>query len=43
MGQYNINWGLLMAGAVLTILPAVVLFAMVGRWFIKGLVTGAVK
>jgi multiple sugar transport system permease protein len=43
MGQYNINWGLLMAGAVLTILPAVILFAMVGRYFVKGLVTGAVK
>jgi multiple sugar transport system permease protein len=43
MGQYNINWGLLMAAAVLTILPAVVLFAMVGRYFIKGLVSGAVK
>lgn len=43
MGQYNINWGLLMAGAVFTILPAAVIFAVAGRWFVRGLVTGAVK
>lgn len=43
MGQYNINWGLLMAGAVFTILPAAVIFAVAGRYFVRGLVTGAVK
>jgi ABC-type glycerol-3-phosphate transport system permease component len=43
MGQYTINWGLLMAGGVLTILPATIVFAFVGRWFVRGLVTGAVK
>lgn len=43
MGQYNINWGLLMAGGVFTILPAAIVFAFVGRWFVRGLVTGAVK
>lgn len=43
MGQYNINWGLLMAGGVFTILPAAIVFAFVGRWFVRGLVTGAIK
>lgn len=43
MGQYTINWGLLMAGGVLTILPATIVFAFVGRWFVRGLVSGAVK
>ena len=43
MGQYNINWGLLMAGGVLTILPATIVFALMGRWFVRGLVSGAVK
>jgi multiple sugar transport system permease protein len=43
MGQYNINWGLLMAGAVFTILPAAALFAAAGRYFVNGLVNGAVK
>jgi ABC-type glycerol-3-phosphate transport system permease component len=43
MGQYNINWGLLMAGAVFTILPAAIIFAVAGRYFVRGLVTGAVK
>ena len=42
MGQYNVNWGLLMAGASMTMLPAVVLFAAVGRYFVRGLTAGAV-
>jgi multiple sugar transport system permease protein len=43
MGQYNVNWGLLMAGASLTMLPAVLLFAAVGRYFVRGLTAGAVQ
>ncbi|MDQ0475307.1 carbohydrate ABC transporter permease [Labrys wisconsinensis] len=42
MGSYTINWGLLMAGASLTTLPAVLLFACVGRYFVRGLTAGAV-
>lgn len=43
MGSYNINWGLLMAGATLTTVPTVVLFAFVGRFFVRGLTTGAIN
>lgn len=43
IGQYQVDWGLLLAGAVLAILPVVVLFALVGRWFVSGLTEGAVK
>ncbi|WP_375688271.1 carbohydrate ABC transporter permease [Pseudooceanicola sp. LIPI14-2-Ac024] len=43
IGQYQIDWGLLLAGASLSILPVVVLFAFVGRWFVAGLTEGAVK
>lgn len=43
MGQYNINWGLLMAGTLLTMLPSAVLFGLVGKYFIRGLVSGAIK
>jgi len=41
--QYNVDWGLLMAGAVLTSLPPVLLFAFFGKSFIRGLTSGATK
>jgi multiple sugar transport system permease protein len=43
IGQYQIDWGLLLAGASLAVLPIVILFALVGRWFVSGLTEGAVK
>jgi len=43
IGQYQIDWGLLLAGATLATVPVVVLFGVVGRWFIAGLTAGAVK
>jgi multiple sugar transport system permease protein len=43
IGQYQIDWGLLLAGATLALLPVVVVFALVGRLFVAGLTEGAVK
>ncbi|PWE53883.1 carbohydrate ABC transporter permease [Metarhizobium album] len=43
IGQYQIDWGLLLSGASLAVLPVVILFALVGRWFVSGLTEGAVK
>lgn len=43
IGQYQIDWGLLLAGATLATIPVVVLFALIGRYFIQGLTAGAVK
>lgn len=43
IGQYQIDWGLLLAGATAAIIPVVILFAFVGRWFVSGLTEGAVK
>ncbi|MBS3648507.1 carbohydrate ABC transporter permease [Pseudaminobacter sp. 19-2017] len=43
IGQYQIDWGLLLAGATLATIPVVILFAFVGRWFVTGLTEGAVK
>lgn len=43
MGQYTVRWGWTTAGAVLAILPVVVFFAFVGKYFVKGLTAGAVK
>lgn len=43
VGQYQVDWGLLLAGATVTTLPVLALFAFVGRYFISGLTAGAVK
>ncbi|MEM5492457.1 carbohydrate ABC transporter permease [Hoeflea sp. AS16] len=43
IGQYQIDWGLLLAGASLATLPVILLFALIGRWFVSGLTEGAVK
>jgi multiple sugar transport system permease protein len=43
IGQYQVDWGLLLAGASLAILPVVLVFALIGRWFVAGLTEGAVK
>ncbi|MBN9258087.1 MULTISPECIES: carbohydrate ABC transporter permease [unclassified Mesorhizobium] len=43
IGQYQIDWGLLLAGATAAIVPVVALFAFIGRWFVSGLTEGAVK
>jgi len=41
--QYEISWGWLASGSVLIILPPVIAFAFVGRYFVKGLTAGAIK
>jgi len=43
IGQYQVDWGLLLAGATITTLPVLILFSIVGRSFVKGLTAGAVK
>ena len=43
IGQYQIDWGLLLAGASLAILPVVIIFSFIGRAFVSGLTDGAVK
>jgi multiple sugar transport system permease protein len=43
MGQYTVDWGLLMAGTFCTMVPAIIPFLFVGKYFIGGLTAGAVK
>jgi ABC-type glycerol-3-phosphate transport system permease component len=40
---YAINWGQVTAASILTIIPVIFFFALVGRYFVQGLVAGAVK
>jgi multiple sugar transport system permease protein len=42
-GAYDANWGELMAGSTMISLPLLVLFAFLGKYFIRGLSMGAVK
>jgi len=41
--EYSIDWGLLMSSSVIMVIPPILLFAIAGRWFIKGLTAGAIK
>lgn len=43
LAQYNVDWGLLTTYTTLAMIPGVVFFAIAGRYFISGLVTGALK
>ena len=43
VGQYQIDWGFLLAGAVLASLPVIILFLFIGKYFVSGLTEGAIK
>ena len=43
LGQYMIEWHFLMAGALIAIIPVVILFISIERWLVKGMTAGAVK
>ncbi|AEE92218.1 ABC-type transporter, integral membrane subunit [Tepidanaerobacter acetatoxydans Re1] len=43
IGQFEIQWGLLTAGGVITTIPVVVLFMFVQKSLVEGLTAGAVK
>ncbi len=43
IGKYSVQWGALMAGGVLTLLPTAVMFIFVQKYVVEGLTSGAVK
>ncbi len=43
IGQYQTRWGPLFAGSILSTLPPLIIFMVLQRYFISGLVSGAVK
>lgn len=43
LGIYGTDWGILTAGAVISFIPMVLLFAFLQRFFISGLTSGSVK
>ena len=42
-GANSVDWGGLMAGSVIAVLPVAIIFLFVQRYFISGLMSGAVK
>ena len=41
--QYRLDWGLLAAGATAICVPVIILFAILGRRFVEGMLTGSTK
>ena len=41
--QTSTNWGLLMAGSVISIIPNIVIFVFCQKYFLEGMKAGAVK
>lgn len=41
--KFNVDWGSMSAGTVLSILPTIILFAVAQRFIVEGLTQGAVK
>ena len=43
MGDYTTDWPLMMAGAMMMIVPMIIVFVLCQRWFVHGIQLGAVK
>ena len=43
-GQFgSINWGSLQAGVALTIIPCIVVYVLLQRYYVSGMLSGALK
>lgn len=42
-GQYTTQWGIVFAGSLIAILPIILLFLLLQRYFIAGITAGAIK
>jgi glucose/mannose transport system permease protein len=42
-GSFSVDWNVVMAGAVVAALPTAILYIVLGRYFIRGLLAGSVK
>ncbi|MBM7572715.1 carbohydrate ABC transporter permease [Aquibacillus albus] len=43
IGQYGTDWGLLTSGSMISILPIIILFIFLQKYFINGITSGSVK
>jgi glucose/mannose transport system permease protein len=42
-GSYTVEWNVQMAGALIAALPTIVVYLLLGKLFMRGLLTGALK
>ncbi len=42
-GSFSVDWNVVMAGAVVAALPTAIIYIVLGRYFIRGLMAGSVK
>ncbi len=42
-GSFSVDWNVVMAGAVLAALPTAIIYILLGRYFIRGILSGSVK
>ncbi len=42
-GSFSIEWNVVMAGAVLAALPTMVIYIVLGKYFVRGIMAGSVK
>ena len=42
-GSFSVDWNVVMAGAVVAALPTALIYILLGRFFIQGLLAGSVK
>ena len=40
-GQYSVQWDLLMAAAVIAMVPVLIIYFLAQNWFIKGMSVGS--
>lgn len=43
IGQYGTDWGLLTSSSILGLIPILIMFAFLQKYFIKGMLSGAIK
>jgi glucose/mannose transport system permease protein len=42
-GSFSVSWNVMMAGAVITALPTALIYVLLGRFFIRGMLAGSMK
>ena len=42
-GSFSVSWNVVMAGAVLAALPTLIIYVLLGRFFIRGMLAGSMK
>ena len=42
-GSYIVEWNVQMAGALIAALPTLIIYVLLGRFFLRGLMAGALK